>query len=117
MSPLLISLLHEIECTDPRMNEFGDNAHEFTFINFAIPSFEDAELLPLTIENVSSIVNAWIDCLEENITIDSNRDGAVDFLETIQEFRDALSSADDREKSELIEHLFSELQSAMKEGE
>lgn len=117
MSPLLISLLHEIEYKDPRMNEFGDNAHEFKFINFAIPSFEDAESFPLTIENVSSIVEAWLECLEENIAIDANRDDVYDFLETIQEFRDALSSADDREKSELVEHLLSELQIAMKEGE
>lgn len=113
MSQLLLSLVREIECTDPRMTEFGDNAHEFKFVNFAYVSFEEDQSFLLNLKNVSEMVGVWLDALEENMEFEGHRDDTEEFLETIQEFRNALSAATLPEKTELTEQLLSDLQKSM----
>lgn len=104
----LASLFSDIQNSDPRMEEFGQNAHEFTFLNFAYPCFSDGSY-ELTLSHVATVVETFLECVAENVSHDCfNEVGECsedvqDFIELLEVFRAAWEAADFGSKTEFIE--------------
>ena len=115
----LASLFAEIENSDPRIDELGQNPHEFKFLNFAFNDFRD-DPAKLTLSNVASWVEFFIECVGENVqrycqeiesvrekrgqywTLGSKQDDE-DFFELLEIFSEKWHSADFQTKTEFVQ--------------
>ena len=103
----LASLFSDIQNSDPRMDQFGQNAHEFTFLNFAYPCFSDG--YELTLSHVATVVETFLECVAENISHDCfNEAGECsedvqEFIELLEVFNATWKAADFSSKTEFIE--------------
>lgn len=104
----LASLFSDIQNSDPRMDEFGQNAHEFTFLNFAYRCFSDGSY-ELTLSHVATVVETFLECVAENVSHDCfNEVGECsedvqDFIELLEVFKAAWEAADFHAKTDFIE--------------
>lgn len=116
----LASLFADIENSDPRIDEFGQNAHEFTFLNFACPNFRDGSY-ELTLSNVATWVEVFIECVDENVHLDCFNEGGEcsedvqGFVELLEVFKAAWQAANFQDKNEFIEEQHAVIAKALAE--
>lgn len=119
MKPTLSSLISEIESSDPRMHEFSQNAHEFRFFNFAYDAFRDDETA-LTISSIADVLDVYIEAEDEG-QLNNDRDGykhegAEDFIELLEVFKQRLNDASFKERADFFEELQAEIAEALADG-